>query len=889
MLNPVSSCRSASIVLLALSAIALIGALSLQPSAPRHGVVTNAGAITVPPSGIAIAHVTPDVDPITIPQSQQGDRLNFFRDQRFTDESAEYPALRLYQESIAIRQRAMVNAASRSSRAVGDIVGWTNIGPGNIGGRTRAIIIDPVNTNTMYAVGVTGGIWKSTDAGANWIPTGDGMENLTFSALVMDPNDPLTLYAGGGEGVFPGDATRGAGIFKTTDGAQSWTLLTSSSNLTFVNKMVISPSDSNRIYAGARTGVWRSDDAGATWQVYLRNPVYISSGASASAGSTLLGCLDLAIRSDTAPGADTLIATFGSVFKDGVYRSVDSGANWSFFDTPSNQGRTSIAIAPSDNDVIYLSMADNGSVNDIGQLVSVFRSVDGGDTWQSRSDFAHPFGPWLLSNLALATGCIGGFPVYSQGWYDNAIAVDPTNPDAVWIAGIDLFKSIDGGQTFDLAAYWFTAETAPTYVHADKHTIVFHPDYGPSNKEMFIGSDGGIGHTFNADAATSSNDCPTSSFDPQPEIVWAELNSGYTVTQYYHGDAARTADVFVGGAQDNGTSKVSAVDTINNWSNIFGGDGGYVAIDPTNEDTIYAEIQFFPEIRKSTDGGATFDLAVNGITDTDGIFIVPIAMDQSNPEILWTGGHNPWRTVNGAALWENAGPIPADANQISAIAIAPSDSATVYLGYNNGKIYRSTNALDPSPAWTTISGPFGGGLPSNAWVSSIAVDPNDTDTAYCTLSTFGVAHVYQTTTGGSSWQRIDQALPDIPAHWIAIRECDSNQLYLGTELGVFVSDDAGATWTPGGMGLPNVIVESLDFRDENTLVAFTYGRGVYVSSLLACCPGDLNGDGIVDTADLGVLLGQFGTANSLADINGDGVVDTADLGILIGAFGTSCN
>ena len=885
---PISSCRIASITLLALAIIATLGALFLQSRDTPFGVVTHAGEITAPQTVIAAVNAAPMADPIAIPQSQQGDRLNFFRDQRFNDQSGEYPALRLYQESARLKAIADANAVARNQRAAGDVVGWTNIGPGNIGGRTRAIIIDPTSTNTMYAVGVTGGIWKSLNAGADWFPTGDGMENLTFSALVMDPNDPLTLYAGGGEGVFPGDATRGAGIFKTADGAQTWTLLTTTGNLTFVNKMVISPSDSSVVYAGARTGVWRSDDAGATWQVYLRNQAYLPSGSSAAAGATSLGCLDLAIRTDTGVGADTLFATFGSFQKDGLYRSQDDGANWTFFDTPSNQGRTSIAIAPSDNDVIYLCMADNGSGNDIGQLVSIFRSIDGGDTWESRSDLGHPFGPWLLSNLALATGCFGGFPVYSQGWYDNAIAVDPTNPDALWVAGIDIFKSIDGGQTFDLAAYWFTAETEPTFVHADKHTIVFHPDYGPTNKEIFIGSDGGVAHTFNGDAATSSNDCPIFSLDPQPEILWTELNTSYTVTQYYHGDVARTADVFVGGAQDNGTSKVDATNTINNWSNIFGGDGGYVAIDPTNEDTIYAEIQFFPEIRKSTDGGATFNLAVNGITDTDGHFITPFAMDQNNPEILWTGGHNPWRTTNGAALWVNAGPIPADADRITAIAIAPSDSATVYLGFNNGRVYRSTNALDASPTWTTVINPFSG-LPNNAWVSSIAVDPNDPDTAYCTFSTFGVAHVYQTTSGGGTWQSIDQTLPDIPAHWIAIRECDSNQLYLGTELGVFVTDDQGANWSPSGMGMPNVIVESLDFQDENTLVAFTYGRGVYTTALLACCPGDLNNDGVIDTADLGILIGAFGSSNPIADINVDGVVDTADLGALIGVFGTSCN
>jgi len=896
--NPNPLCSSLTLALLgALAASAAV----IQPGSSSLGglAVEVGGVIEAPAHPPAVAQAVTDARRIgaAAPPTQQDLRSSFFRDQRIADADSAYPALRVFQESRRISERIAEAEALRSPRAIGGIQGWQNIGPGNIGGRTRAIVIDPVDPGIMYAVGVSGGIWKSVTGGADWFPTGDGLVNLNFSTLVMDPTDTSTLYAGSGEGVFGGNTHLGVGIFKTTDAGANWTLLPGSitgaaaGRLSFVNKLVISPNDSDRIYAGARTGVWRSDDAGATWEVVLRNQNYLPSGASAGAGATALGCMDLAIRGDTDP--DTIFASFGSFQSDGLYRSEDGGTSWTWFQTPSNQGRTMIAVAPSDNDVVYLCMADNGSGGGTGQLVSVFRSIDGGDTWESRIDFGDPFGPWLLSNLATATGCID-YPVYSQGWYDNALAVDPTDPDSVWVAGIDLFKSVDGARTFELAAYWFTSETAPTYVHADKHAIVFHPDFGPANQEVFIGSDGGIGHTFDASAATGTNDCPINTPFNFPEIVWEELNNSYTTTQFYHGDSAQTADVFIGGAQDNGTNRVGSTGTPNGWATILGGDGGYVAIDPTDEQTIYAEIQFFPEIYKSTNGGASFTKSVNGITDTDGVFIVPFAMDQNDPEILWTGGHNPWRTTNGAALWESAGTIPASANQISAIGIAPSDSSTVYLGYNNGRVYRSTNALDAAPAWTSVSGPFGGSLPTNGWVSSIAVDPGDPDRAYCTMSTFGIGHVYQTTDGGANWSRRDGfggpgAIPDIPVHWLAIRACDTYQLYVGTELGVYVSEDAGATWAPSGAGMPNVIVESLDFQNENTLVAFTYGRGVYTTSLEACCPGDLNGDSLIDTADLGILISAFGTTSADADINGDGIVDTADLGALIGAFGASCD
>jgi hypothetical protein len=246
---------------------------------------------------------------------------------------------------------------------------------------------------------------------------------------------------------------------------------------------------------------------------------------------------------------------------------------------------------------------------------------------------------------------------------------------------------------------------------------------------------------------------------------------------------------------------------------------------------MFLEIQGFPTIRVSYDGGLTSEPAVDGITDTDGLFITPFAMDQNDPDILWTGGGRPWRTTDRAASWSAAGPDFPTAGRISAIAIAPSDSNTVYLGFENGYIARSGNALDASPNWTLYTE----GLVSGAWVSSVAVDPTQPDVAYCTYSTYGVPHVFRKNRGSNQWTPIDgtapDSIPDIPAHWIAVRPCDVRQLYVGTELGMFVSDDGGATWDPVNTGLAHTIVETLDFTDENTLVAFTHGRGAFVTAL----------------------------------------------------------
>jgi hypothetical protein len=317
------------------------------------------------------------------------------------------------------------------------------------------------------------------------------------------------------------------------------------------------------------------------------------------------------------------------------------------------------------------------------------------------------------------------------------------------------------------------------------------------------------------------------------EQVWRSLNNGYGVTQFYHGDSARNAPVFVGGSQDNGTVLTDAPDRPNEWRRIWGGDGGYVAFDPRDDEVFYVEEQGFPAIVKTTDGGRTFTSASRGITDTDGLFIVPFAMDPSNPDVLWTGGSRPWRTTDGAEGWSLAG--SSFGAFISAVAVAPGDGAVVFFGTSTGRVMVSSNALDAVPLWHSRSA----GLP-DGWISSIAVDPVDSDRAYCTVSTFGVPHVFRTDNRGYTWLPIDGSgtggIPDIPCHSIAVRPSNGEHLVVGTELGVFASFDGGGTWSPFNTGGAHSVVEALDFKDENTLVAFTRGRGAFMTELTPSDP-----------------------------------------------------
>src|SRR5215510_2448495 len=716
---------------------------------------------------------------------------------------------------------------------------WTPLGPGNIGGRTRAILINPQDASVMYAAGVSGGVWKTTNGGQSWTPIADLISNITVSSMAMDRGNPNVIYVGTGEGVygFEEDTSigdfRGAGIFKTTDGGANWTRLasTTSQDFYYVNDLVISPNDKNRIYAATQTGVWRSTDGGMNWTRVL-------TAQNANGDTVMGGCLDLAIRTDKQ--TDFVFASCGTFEPATVYRNTDAGGSgtWESVLTRPDMGRTSLAIAPSNQEIIYAlaSSIDFGPF-ELG-LHAVFRSTGGGaaNSWTTQVSNSSPnkLNTLLLSNPIVATLTDCQFDLsdnfINQGWYDNVIAVDPLDPDRVWAGGIDLFRSDDGGRNWGVGSYWWVENTGTVksspYAHADNHAIVFHPQYnGADNQTMFVGSDGGLFRTDNARAAVATGKTATCK-GANSAVRWIAINNNYGVTQFYSGAVSPDGKTYFGGTQDNGTLLGTDGLGVNAWKEINGGDGGYSAVDFTNPNTLFAS---FPGITfvKSTDGGATFGDATAGISD-GGLFITPFAMDPSDPRRLWTGGDFIWRTDNGAARWFRASSLTAGATQVSAIAIAPTDSNRALAGMADGYIHRNSNALTAVSAtsWPSTRSRVG-------WVSSLAFDPGPKDIAYATYSTFGGTHVWRSENGGA-WTALDGsgagALPDVPVHSIAIDPSNTARLYIGTDVGIFVSTDGGANWAVETSGFPNVITEALQIQVANgitNLYAFTHGRGVW--------------------------------------------------------------
>jgi photosystem II stability/assembly factor-like uncharacterized protein len=745
---------------------------------------------------------------------------------------------------------------------------WEWLGPGNVGGRTRSLVFHPEDHAMMYAAGVSGGVWKTENAGGLWRPLADNMANINIGALVIDYQEPNTLYAGTGElyrkTTRPYSSMTGAGIFKTTDGGETWFQLSATVNeqFTYVSDLVISPNDHRRLYAATNSGVWRSDDGGINFS-HVLNPT------DGSGNSRYEGCNDLSIRTDV--DDDWLLVSCASRSTDDRYylpgllptacdgpcdarvylnTEAQSGGNWEVVLTEPGMGRTQMTIHQANQNIMYASSAntDGGpDLNGDGQpdlpngLHAVFRSDDGGQSWQAqlRNTTSNLLNTQLFSYADNALNHIchpGREPYYySAGWYNQAIAASPIDPNEVWVGGMEIYRSNDGGKSFGLASHWDAVYSNNTafhkfYVHADQHGLIFHPEYnGQSNKTLYAINDGGVYLTDDDSRPVQTGN--TAPCQPSTNgIQWRSINNNYGITQFYAGAVFSDGQTYMAGAQDNGTILGSDATGANQWTNIGGGDGGDLAINPEDDNNFYISLQN-AKIYRTNDGGVNYHNISPNLYSSGALFITPYEIDPNHPDRLFLGGIRLWRSEDRGDDWQISSPLAGAAYNalISALAVAPGDSNQVLYG-NKNSIFKLNNALAESNQWqVTTTRPRGG------WVSSLTYQPGSTQVAYATYSTFGGQHVWKTTNGGLDWHAIDGtgigALPDIPVHKLVVDPSNPQRLYIGTDLGVFVTLDGGANWMVENTGYSQVITEDLVIKqvgDGSThLFAFTYGRGVW--------------------------------------------------------------
>jgi len=623
-------------------------------------------------------------------------------------------------------------------------------------------------------------------------------------------------------------------MYKSIDAGATWTSI-GLPNSARIGRIIVDPLRPDTLFvavlgkefgglASNDRGVYRSEDGGLTWTQVL----FIDSQT---------GCVDLVFH----PSTGILIAAmYGNVtwrgvlwrgtHNNAVWRSADFGDNWSIasgvggLPAAGNYGRTGLTIDPQSNTgYAFISAQSNEGI------MGVYRTNDLGRTW-----------------LQVATppqAILSG-----RGWYFGNIRVAPGNPNVVYVLGINLFTSSDGGATWVAATN--SLNNLFNGIHPDHHDLQFLGD----TSTIYIATDGGVYLT-------------TDAFQN-----WTRFRNMHN-TQFY----AMTIDYqnperVLGGTQDNGTLR-TLTNTINNWSFINGGDGFQTIVDFTDPNIIYVESQF-GNIRKSVDGGTSFFSIINGITVAEPHgWNTPLVMDPVHPNILYTATDRVYRTVDGAANWTVISPS-FTTFYMTQIGVARSDSLVIYAGSRTGTVNVTTNG---GTTWTNIS--FG--LPQR-WITRLTVDPFDAGICYVTLSGYidngeNLPRIFRTTNFGASWTSIMGNLPDSPLNDVILGPHDNQILYVANDIGVYISRDLGINWELFGTGLPLIAVHDIHINPRTRkMVAATHGRSMF-SLILDCLdPMDSDGDGIGDACDNCPSTPNPDQADFDGDLIGDDCDDCTD-------------
>lgn len=660
---------------------------------------------------------------------------------------------------------------------------WTWLGPGNVGGRVREILIHPTNPNIMWTGACSGGIWKTTDGGSSWQAMDDFMSAMTIGCMVIDPTDPRIIYVGTGEGFFETvegtsntAAVRGAGIWKSEDGGETWNQLTgtSGSDWFFVNRIAIHPTNSNVLLAATNGGLYKSLDAGVTWSRSRAGMAYD-------------------VRFHPTDGSKAI----AGLHDGGALVSTDGGSSWTPSTGLGQPHRVELRYAKSNPSIVFAAASASNQIR-------IYRSVDGGLTYSLRT-----------------TGA--GISTYEA--YNSVLWVDPTNANNLIVGGVYLYRSSDSGVTLSQGF---------TNVHPDMHAIVEQPGFnGSTNRRVFFGTDGGI---YRANDWTSN--------------TVSALNTNLGITQFYGAAMNPSTNVIVGGTQDNGTKRYSGNPL--GWTNTFGGDGGYCAYDPTNANYFYGEI-YWAQMFRSTNGGTSASYVYQGIVDAGSAancnFIPFFMLDPNNANTLLMGARSLWRSTNIKATtptWTAIKPTIDNGDgsgggahfaenppwNISTMAVARQDSNQIWVGYNNGQVWKTTNGLAAQPTWVRVDDQ-NGPMPER-WVSTIAIDPSNANRVFIAYMGYEDGNVWVTTNGGSSFADASGSngrLPAVPASAFAVHPLRPNWLYAGTEIGLFVSEDGGSSWSTQNLGPSLVPIEQLIFLDNAKLFMVTHGRGCYLATV----------------------------------------------------------
>ncbi|MBI2333638.1 MAG: hypothetical protein HYU84_16050, partial [Chloroflexi bacterium] len=698
--------------------------------------------------------------------------------------------------------------------------------PGPNTGAVIDIAIDPSGTSDeiIYVISNDGGVWKTIDGGATWKPLTDNLKTLSFGAVALDPGNPQTVYAGTGS--IPNNGYfKGIGVYRSTDGGATWTLTAGSSVLNGIgiNKMLV-PS-SGTLLVATNQGMYRSTDSGATF-------TQISMGSNSG-----LYVTDL----DMNPGTTTPI--WASVWGKGIYVSTDQGATFSINSNLWGNGPTGAPAQDSyefvslgvsaDGTTMYANAAAYKDPSGNTKNLTLWTSTNRGHTWSNITSNTEKAG-----NFARGKNIIPSWRQIQecQCGYDQTLGVDPNDSNRIYMGFQDLWLSTDGGNTWTDVTYDSIYQNE--LMHVDHHALVFSP---PSHQEgtaptpLWVGNDGGTWSSADGISWTNQNGSNKNGVN------------GFRATNLFRGIAtglgSQDNQWTYGGMQDTGTAAGGADG--NSWVEWLGGDGGQVAVDPTDGKLAYG---MWGALYNTNDGGKTYNLSNTtcangtpggypGFTD---IAVGPDRIVYATGSCV-AGESTYYYIFNSTDNGANYSSLVSLTTGVTNIAISAADNNTIWLGMSNGQIAKVVKGNgSPTVNYYTIPN-----IPYAEPVVSLAVDPTTSSTVVAVFAGYsGVMnssrHVFLTTDGGANWSDISGSnagfsVPDVPIYAAAI---DSNttphSVLVATDHGILRTLNNGTTWYQLGSGLPNV--HAIDLAIDTTvnpslLKVGTYGRSVWQAVL----------------------------------------------------------
>ena len=686
----------------------------------------------------------------------------------------------------------------RDNNKIAKILDWKERGPANIGGRTRAIIVDPddATLKTWYAGSVGGGIWKTTNGGNSWISLTDYLPNLAVTCLAMAPSNHNIIYAGTGEGFYNADGVDGNGIMKSTDKGVSWIQLTNTAwdpDFRFVNRIVVDPDNDLIVIAATNQGIFKSVDGGENWSKKYDDNYRIQD-----------------LKANPSNFNKLYAASYA-----GVILSYDAGETWVFPEGGKfGKGRVEIAVAYNDTNKVYASAVFKGTSDTSKLLVT----LDGGSNWQEIPEKEGKSPKWLKS----------------QGWYDNTIAVSPFNDDLVFVGGVDLWRmeitlddSLNLVRTSTAITDAYIQYPTNTYVHPDHHCITLVPVDPMNNSFLFLdGNDGGVAVSYDGGD------------------TFAEVgDNGYNTAQFYGVDKMPGESRYFGGMQDNGTAesaKNTEASKTTKYDVRIGGDGFNVSWHYKDGNKMIGGSQY-NRFYKTEDGWNTAAAASVGFAGWNKAsvspFISQLAKSYSDPDLLYT------ITKNGVYKSDNFGnswtfhPLDSLTGSKSftfaQVAISIAHPQVVWAGAFSNHLYVSKDGGN------TFSKANDNNLIPKCRICGLDTHPVNEATAYITNLYADYPKILRTTNYGKTWEDITgfgtgtvstNGYPNVPTYCVAVMPYDTNIIWAGTDIGIIESLDNGVSWHLAENGLPQVAIWEIKIVDDEVVVA-THGRGIWSVTL----------------------------------------------------------